>query len=65
MLLPSPFLFPIRAVTAHRTNSHNNDKNQIMKKKSQLLAWWKETGDTSKKTSVFHEGINDFMICCG
>lgn len=27
--------------------------------------WWKETGETSKRTSVFKEGTSDFTILCG
>lgn len=30
-----------------------------------IFTWWKDTGDTSKKTSVFHEGIRDLTICFG
>lgn len=27
--------------------------------------WWKETGETSKRTSVFNEGTSAFTILCG
>lgn len=34
-------------------------------KERQCPTWWKETGETSKRTSVFNEGTSVFTILCG
>lgn len=43
-----------------------NKGTTVMKKAGAvLLTWWKETGETSKRMSVFKDGTSDLTILCG
>lgn len=45
--------------------SATKDTTVVKREREVLLTWWKETGETSKRTSVFEEGTIDFTILCG
>lgn len=52
--------------TKHTASSICNHRHDSDKKAGAvLLTWWKETGETSKRTSVFKEGTRDFTTLCG